>query len=382
MKKFVEFVKHLHDVQMNFLTSKLMKEKIPCAFFTPMISASLDIIDQIRNAGINLTTILTSDKRYSDFKSDLTILHINDINKQPHPKYCFVVEDFGTFVTLKRLLEYNLEPIFLEFKEFPGTVNFDFYIEHLPRIFEVYQDLIDDESRDVLIGYMLAQISKRISFCKFSNNVQYILNGFEPKPNEIVIDCGVCDGATSAMFADFGCRVIGFEMDSENYKIASEVAKNKNFVVENFGLGDENKSVTYRHAKDNIGGSKISINGTLKTQIITLDSYVQEHHLPSVDFIKMDVEGAELSILKGATNTITRFKPRLALSAYHKPEDIFTLYEFVKSIRPDYEFAFRHYATTPNITPSIFVKEIVEYCRELDMPLEMCGLAELVLFAR
>ena len=284
-------------------------------------------------------------------------------------------------MVVQKLLDLGVETIHTEpYGQTQTAV--DFHIKHMHEIFEVYQDLIDDESRDALLGYILARISKRISFCKFSNNVQYILNGFEPKPNEIVIDCGVCDGATSAMFADFGCRVIGFEMDSENYKIASEVAKNKNFVVENFGLGDENKSVTYRHAKDNIGGSKISINGTLKTQIITLDSYVQEHHLPSVDFIKMDVEGAELSILKGATNTITRFKPRLALSAYHKPEDIFTLIRFLKTIRPDYEFAFRHYKTTPDITPFLFDTNMRNFATRLDLKLSCSNIWELVLFAR
>ena len=252
----------------------------------------------------------------------------------------------------------------------------------MSEIFDVYQNLIDEESRDALLGYILARISKRMSFFKFSNNIQYVLNGFVPKPGEVVIDCGVCDGSTSAMFADFGCRVIGFEMDSENFKIASKLAEKKNFTVENFGLGDEKKEVTYSHFDVNIGASKINSDGTLKAQLTTLDSYVQDHHLDSVDFIKMDTEGAELSILKGATNTITRFKPILALSAYHKPEDIFTLAQFIKSIRPDYEFAFRHYGSTCDNAPFVFSDYIRKFCRDLDLSLAMYSSSELVLFAR
>lgn len=68
-----------------------------------------------------------------------------------------------------------------------------------------------------------------------------------------------------------------------------------------------------------------------------------EHDLPRVDFIKLDIEGAELEALQGAALTIARWKPRMAISAYHKPEDFWTLQQYIKSLRPDYVFAFRHY---------------------------------------
>ena len=65
--------------------------------------------------------------------------------------------------------------------------------------------------------------------------------------------------------------------------------------------------------------------------------------LSRIDYIKLDVEGAELSVLKGAVRTIGKWKPKLAISAYHKYEDMWTLAAYIHSIRPDYEFAFRHY---------------------------------------
>ena len=68
--------------------------------------------------------------------------------------------------------------------------------------------------------------------------------------------------------------------------------------------------------------------------------------MPRVDFIKLDVEGAELDVLKGATNSIATWKPKMAISAYHKVDDLWVLTKFIKSIRADYEFALRHWSTS------------------------------------
>ena len=48
-------------------------------------------------------------------------------------------------------------------------------------------------------------------------------------------------------------------------------------------------------------------------------------------------------MLHGAFKTISAWKPKMAVSAYHKYEDVWTLAKYIKSIRPDYEFKFRHY---------------------------------------
>ena len=60
----------------------------------------------------------------------------------------------------------------------------------------------------------------------------------------------------------------------------------------------------------------------------------------------MDIEGAELEALKGAEQIIRNFKPKLAICAYHKPEDLYTLPELIKSFRDDYVFYLRHYTDT------------------------------------
>lgn len=218
------------------------------------------------------------------------------------------------------------------------------FMNNLDKLQEVYESLIDEESRKTFCGYWLGLITAQFNEFNFARGSHYTTAGFIPERDSIFIDGGVCEGSTSKMFAELGCKVYGFEMDSENFKLAKKVADENNFVVENFGLGSYKHEIKYTHAPGgNIGASQIDFNGTETAQIITLDSYVREKNLPRVDCIKLDVEGAELDVLKGASTTIKRWKPILLLSAYHKLDDFWVLMNYIKSIRQDYEWALRHF---------------------------------------
>ncbi len=115
-------------------------------------------------------------------------------------------------------------------------------------------------------------------------------------------------------------------------------------MLENMGLGSFDGTLNYN--ANGFYGNAWYAGGKDKAQVITLDTYVYEKKIPRVDFIKLDVEGAEYDTLRGARTIISRWKPILAISAYHKLDDFWTLMNFVKSIRPDYEFALRQFAQT------------------------------------
>lgn len=73
-----------------------------------------------------------------------------------------------------------------------------------------------------------------------------------------------------------------------------------------------------------------------EVRVTRIDDLVQQYSLPRVDFIKIDTEGYETRILKGASKTIKTFSPTIACSAYHLASDKTELPKLVLSINPSY----------------------------------------------
>lgn len=93
-----------------------------------------------------------------------------------------------------------------------------------------------------------------------------------------------------------------------------------------WALSDENKKAEFKIPI--IHGKKIDTRGTLQTQYAekdeesyviehvemkTLDHWIEEQGISKIDFIKIDVEGNEIYTLKGALQTITKYKPTLMI---------------------------------------------------------------------
>jgi FkbM family methyltransferase len=105
------------------------------------------------------------------------------------------------------------------------------------------------------------------------------------------------------------------------------------------GLADAYRIVSFNGGSGE--GASISETGTAHIAVAALDDVLTGH---AVDFIKLDVEGAELQALQGARKLIQRSRPVLALSLYHQPQDLWELPLAIADLCEDYRFHVRqHY---------------------------------------
>lgn len=100
----------------------------------------------------------------------------------------------------------------------------------------------------------------------------------------------------------------------------------------------EERGIVHYSALGN-GGGVIEADGAETISMVALDEYISGGNC----YIKMDVEGYELSALKGMKNSIIKYKPMLAVSVYHKPGDIHILISTILSWNPSYKVYMRHY---------------------------------------
>ena len=380
MKKFVELIQRVHQERFSIVIGKIIAEKIPVAFLS--LAPIENVADKIKNLvkdGINVTDLITgtSAPPLAAEQFDINITPLNEVSSmQPRPKYIFTLDPTDARVAVK----YVPDCITL----YPTSKNtdpiYETFMNHLTDLREVYESLIDEDSKKTFCGWWLGNISQNFGELAFSNNQHYILEGFIPKRDDIFIDVGACDGGTAAYFSDMGYKVYAFEMDKKNFEKAKLVAEEKKFVIENLGLGSYKHQMRYT-AQGSM--SKFNPKGEEVANITTLDAYVRENDISRVDFIKFDVEGAEMDVLQGATTTISRFKPILAISAYHKWDDFWVLMKYVKSIRSDYEFAMRQYRSSlEDLQPSESNLKLENYLYSLGLDVKVCWYNECVLFAR
>lgn len=156
------------------------------------------------------------------------------------------------------------------------------------------------------------------------------------KPGMVVLDVGANFGFYSIFFADkTGDRghVYAFEPLKSTYKeLLKNVSLNNSesiITTENLGLSNKSGKVTIYVAKA-LGTGATSLkkrwygeNKKYTCQLVTLDRYVERHDISHVDFIKCDVEGAELLVFQGAKETIKRFRPILFFESIDNHTELF-----------------------------------------------------------
>ncbi|MCL2651231.1 MAG: FkbM family methyltransferase [Candidatus Azobacteroides sp.] len=161
--------------------------------------------------------------------------------------------------------------------------------------------------------------------------------------NDVVIDAGAWIGDFSAYAASKGANTYAFEPVEETFHLLCKTAKINKGEIHPIkkGLGSEECEINIFTNKDHSGSNSLIIKNEKSTEekisITTLDRFIEENKLERVDFIKADIEGAERDMLKGATNILKTFAPKLAICTYHLPDDPEVLEKIILEANPNYK---------------------------------------------
>ena len=167
---------------------------------------------------------------------------------------------------------------------------------------------------------------------------------------EIFVDGGGYDGTTTIDFLKWCSNLSqGYVYVCEPDKI-NQIKCKENLSANNItyklipkGLWENEQRLKFNMAES---CSFISTEGDLEIEVDSIDHLIRE----PVTFIKMDIEGSEYQAILGAEKMITSHKPKLAISVYHKPEDIWQLPLLIYRFNHEYKFYLRHYSFGNNET--------------------------------
>jgi FkbM family methyltransferase len=155
----------------------------------------------------------------------------------------------------------------------------------------------------------------------------YYQHFYKVKANDIVLDAGANCGHLSIFFSKLVGKegvIYAFEPDRFNIeRINQNMGLNKgladNIKIEELLLWNENKLVDF-HEAGTVGSSAVWIPDTdkcVQKEAIRIDDWVSKNKIKKLDFIKMDIEGAEIEALDGCVQTIEKLKPKFAIASYH-----------------------------------------------------------------
>jgi FkbM family methyltransferase len=160
-------------------------------------------------------------------------------------------------------------------------------------------------------------------------------------PGGTYIDGGAYDGDTvrkyiAAADGKFG-RIIAFEPDPETYRrLVANFADDKR--VEPMNIGLHRRRDVLRFVNDSSRAALLSDGGEIEVPVVNIDEVLKG---APVNYIKLNIEGAELATLEGAQESIRRHRPILAISAYHAPDHLWRVPELIHAIVPSYKLHLR-----------------------------------------
>ena len=173
----------------------------------------------------------------------------------------------------------------------------------------------------------------------------YLHGGTTISTGDVVIDCGCCEGTFARQALERGAsKVICLEpniqmVDCLNRTFPKEIAEGR-VVIVHAACGAFSGSAYFGSDPANPAGGHLGISaGQCVVPVETISGICQKLGLDGVNFIKMDIEGAEIQALEGAFDILRSSRPALAICTYHRGHDFAAIHPLLtaagyRRIRP------------------------------------------------
>jgi FkbM family methyltransferase len=214
--------------------------------------------------------------------------------------------------------------------------------QHGAALSEVFSRLHDTHSKQTYASLLRGRLEGDAGFFDVAPYAEYAHAQVRARPGDVVLDVGAFTGDSARRFAwqlrGFG-KIVALEPDQANFAKLARL-RLPGLVPLNVGAWHERATLSF---SPDAGSSKLSATGTTHIEVRAIDDIVAEQGLKRVDLIKLDVEAAEHQALDGARRTLKRFRPKLQVSIYHQPNDLFELPLRLMNELPEYRFYLGHH---------------------------------------
>jgi FkbM family methyltransferase len=233
--------------------------------------------------------------------------------------------------------------------------------KNLDRVRTVQEDFLDDDhSRLVYLTMLKANLLADYSLYRAirEGNQYNAIEAFQGfNASDVMVDAGayVGDSLEEYIWSHHGIfeRIHAFEPNPKllaalkvrTNRLCAEWALAEDAIVcVGAGLGEtETEMPFFELDSGSVSGSFLFAHGRQEgaLRVRTLDGYLAGARL---SYLKADVEGFEMSLLRGARESIKKHRPRMALSVYHLMTDMIDIPAFVRGCCPEYRMALRHHS--------------------------------------
>lgn len=335
------------------------------------------LLAQLRRHGLNPAGIFASDEFVrGQYFAGLPVLTYQQAKKNFSDMVvlvCFGTERPEVLTNIKLIAKE--QELYAPHMPLFGDSLFDenFWRLHQEELAAAAEVWADAASRAVYINYLSYMWTGRIDFLQqITVNRQAAWQLLALQPGEAYLDLGAYDGDTALEFAELvqgnWRHIWALEPDVKNFaKLQARLQDLPNTNCWPLAVCQKSGSVLFRGSAGRNSAmfepekipdsTEIISKKNYMVSAISLDDLQRDYLKEFPTFIKMDVEGAEESVLLGGRKMLIgndNQRPKLAVAAYHRTEDIFRLPLLLKRLNPDYQLYLRHHPYIPGWETNIY----------------------------